>query len=134
MKCKICPVCDTKHNVGEMICKSCLTPIESLEEIDCSKVDKNHLTLIYENRNIEIKDGDSVGREAKVSGILNDFPTVSRQHVKFESENGKWFIVDLGATNGTYVNDVQIESNKKIEIKNGTRIGLSKRISFEVKI
>lgn len=134
MKCKICPVCDTKHNVDEMICKSCLTPIESIEEIDCSKVDKNHITLIYENSNIEIKDGDRVGREAKASDILNNFPTVSRQHAKFESENGKWFIVDLETTNGTYVNDVKIEHNKKVEIKNGTRIGLSKRISFEVKI
>ena len=134
MKCKICPVCNVKNNIDDMICKECLSSMDSVEAVDCSQVEKNHITLQYENTNIEVKDGESVGREALASDILNDFPTVSRQHARFESKNEKWFIVDLGTTNGTYVNDVQIEHNKRVEIKNGARIGLSKRMSFQVKL
>jgi len=134
MKCKICPACNTKNNVDEMICKTCLTSLGDVEEIDCSKTDKNYMSLIYENTKIMINDGDIVGREAKGSDILNNFPTVSRRHAKFEKKGGKWFVIDLETTNGTYVDDVMIEHNKRIEIKNGTRIGLSKRISFEVRI
>ena len=134
MKCKICPVCNVKNRIDDMICKECLSSMDSVEEVDCSQVEKNHITLQYENTSIEIKDGDNVGREAKASDILKDFPTASRQHAKFELISGKWFITDLESTNGTYLNDIRIESNKKIEIKNGNSIGFSKRIVFEVKI
>lgn len=34
---------------------------------------------------------------------------ISRQHLRFFSENRRWFVQDLGSTNGTYVNKLRVD-------------------------
>jgi pSer/pThr/pTyr-binding forkhead associated (FHA) protein len=44
------------------------------------------------------------------STIYLDDVTVSRRHAEFRVENGKFWVVDVGSLNGTYVNREPVES------------------------
>lgn len=52
---------------------------------------------------------------------IND-PYVSRKHAQILFENGKFYIEDLGSTNGTFLNDKLI--TEKMELKDGDIIKL----------
>ena len=63
------------------------------------------------------------GREDHVEfQILRD-SLVSREHFAIEKdETGDFVLVDLGASNGTFVNDKQLEPNSITKLKTGDRI------------
>lgn len=44
-----------------------------------------------------------VGRHASATFVLPD-QSVSRNHIRLLAEDGRWFVEDLGSTNGTMVN------------------------------
>lgn len=51
-----------------------------------------------------------VGRERSQGAIVLHDPNVSRRHAKLTYDGRAWHISDLGSTNGTMVNDVDIDS------------------------
>ncbi len=55
----------------------------------------------------------TIGRSDK-----NDIPLtaegVSRNHLEVIFENGEYFVKDLGATNGSFINEQKLEPNTKI--------------------
>ena len=51
-----------------------------------------------------------IGRERTQGGIVLHDPNVSRRHAKLTYDGRTWRIHDLGSTNGTLVNDVDIDS------------------------
>jgi pSer/pThr/pTyr-binding forkhead associated (FHA) protein len=51
----------------------------------------------------------TVGRHPE-SDIFLDDVTVSRHHCRFVLEKGSLTVEDSGSTNGTYVNDVRVDS------------------------
>lgn len=51
-----------------------------------------------------------IGRERTPSGIVLHDPNVSRKHAKLTFDGRIWRIHDLGSTNGTLVNDVDIDT------------------------
>lgn len=67
-------------------------------------------------------------------------PYISRFHAKIVYENGKFYIEDVGSTNGTYIYKQdkgvfeKIEPNIRTEIENGTliRLGLTTIVKFVV--
>ncbi len=69
--------------------------------------------------------GFTVGKQ-NTSGIINDYminnASVSRNHAMFEIKDGRYFVVDMTSSNGTFVNGNRISSNIEVEIKNGDRI------------
>lgn len=69
--------------------------------------------------------GFTVGNE-NTSGVSNDYiinnSSVSRNHAMFEIINGRYYIVDMTSLNGTFVNGSRINSNVRIEVKNGDRV------------
>jgi two-component system, cell cycle response regulator len=81
-----------------------------------------------------------VGRSAE-NQIPLDIEGISRKHCKFSSNDGKFFIEDLGSKNGTYVNNNKItipfELNKGDIIKIGTIVfkfipkGDAERLSYD---
>lgn len=52
----------------------------------------------------------AIGRERVPGGIVLHDPNVSRRHAEIVYDNGEWVIHDLGSTNGTLVNDIDVEA------------------------
>jgi diguanylate cyclase (GGDEF)-like protein len=65
-----------------------------------------------------------VGR-GSAAGLILDADSVSRKHARIERFGGGHKIVDLGSTNGTYVNGVKV---KEHILKDGDRIGIGKAL------
>jgi len=64
-----------------------------------------------------------VGRAPTVDIVIVD-PYVSRRHAKIYFEDGKWWIEDLGSTNGTLLNNDYIPKGEKRELHDGDVITL----------
>lgn len=47
---------------------------------------------------------------------------VGKVHAQIITREGKYYVKDLNSKNGTFINDIQIDSNTEHEIKNGDRI------------
>lgn len=63
----------------------------------------------------------TIGRDGRVSNVVILDESVSKRHAELEQRKGQWWIVDLGSTNGVYVNDVQarehvLHDNDRIRI------------------
>lgn len=71
-----------------------------------------------------------IGRDKKICEMTVDHPSCSKQHaalqyrlVPYEREDGTKgkhvlpYIIDLGSSNGTFVNDQQIEKSKYVELR-----------------
>ena len=135
MKCKICPVCNTKSAPEEVICISCLTPLDSVDIQECDeKQKKTNLKLRYENHTLLLNTNDTVGREAIGSDFLADKLTVSRKHAKFVQKESQWYVIDLGSTNKTYLNGEAIVANKEVLLHNNDELGLSRKVTFKVSL
>ena len=50
-----------------------------------------------------------IGRERSQAGIVLRDPNVSRRHAELRFDGREWHIVDLRSTNGTLVNDVDVD-------------------------
>ena len=65
---------------------------------------------------IELQDGDNdIGRDPALYLVIDD-PSVSRQHARLTVEAGRFTVVDMRSSNGTFVNNRRIESQ---DIKSG---------------
>jgi pSer/pThr/pTyr-binding forkhead associated (FHA) protein len=55
----------------------------------------------------------TIGRE-QGNDIVVDEDTVSGRHARLVARNGGWWIEDLGSTNGTTVNDAQVDGTRAL--------------------
>jgi pSer/pThr/pTyr-binding forkhead associated (FHA) protein len=62
-----------------------------------------------------------IGREEGVDVVLQD-PESSRRHARISWQTGQFFVEDLGSTNGTFVNGVQITTPQMLH--SGDTIGI----------
>lgn len=62
-----------------------------------------------------------IGRERSQAGVVLRDPNVSRRHAELSFDGRDWHITDLGSTNGTLVNDVDI---RECVLRNGDLITL----------
>jgi pSer/pThr/pTyr-binding forkhead associated (FHA) protein len=49
-------------------------------------------------------------------------PSVSRPHARLEHRGNDWILIDLGSSNGTFVNDMQVTSDIEYVLKDGDAI------------
>jgi len=63
----------------------------------------------------------TIGRDPACDIRLND-PTVSRYHAWLTQEGGHWYVSDTGSANGTLVNNKILETNERVELKDGDEI------------
>jgi ABC transport system ATP-binding/permease protein len=61
------------------------------------------------------KDRISIGREAGNDIVINH-PTVSSMHAEIVKQDGKVLVVDLGSTNGTFVNGMKVKRHQLQEL------------------
>jgi pSer/pThr/pTyr-binding forkhead associated (FHA) protein len=67
--------------------------------------------------------GITIGRGQQCSVSLHD-QEMSAMHAEFRIENGQPVVIDLGSTNGTYVNGEQVAPNILTPLKDGDQIRL----------
>lgn len=63
-----------------------------------------------------------IGRGAD-NYIVLDGDSVSRRHAHMERRSGKWFVVDDGSTNGTYLNEEQIAREAVLNNSDRLKVG-----------
>ncbi len=61
---------------------------------------------------LQIADGNVYlfGRDPKVCAVVLSDNQASRRHFQIESKTGAWTLTDLNSTNGTFLNDEQVQS------------------------
>ncbi|MDE6209395.1 MAG: FHA domain-containing protein [Lachnospiraceae bacterium] len=94
------------------------TTILSSEILGVTKV--IYPTIIRKNTNEEIyinKNCFTVGKSSTSDYCINDNNAISRKHASIITTNdNRYFIIDENSTNGTYIDDIKIESKIEIEI------------------
>lgn len=63
-----------------------------------------------------------LGRASEANLVLDDDYSSGR-HARLFPQGSRWFLEDLGSTNGTYVNDVQLSRAQPVEPGQRIRIG-----------
>ena len=67
------------------------------------------LSIIYQGDKVGVsKDRFVIGRGKQSSDLTLKDPNVSRQHAMIEYQNGVFFMVDMGSTNGVEYNGQRI--------------------------
>lgn len=65
-----------------------------------------------------------IGKDPSADAIIDFNPAISRRHCKITYRDERYFIEDLGSSNGTYVNRKRIDETI-IPLKNGDRLILA---------
>ncbi len=78
-----------------------------------------------DGRVIKIRDGDVVGRTAVGREVLEIHEQISRRQAQFVMSEGMWYVIDLGSSNGTFVEGERITSGQKVRIRDGQRLNLT---------
>jgi serine phosphatase RsbU (regulator of sigma subunit) len=71
---------------------------------------------------IEVKDGAVIGR-SRSADLQFEEKTLSRQHARFVMADGQWKIVDLGSSNGTFVNGIAVRTGRLLRDGDEIRLG-----------
>lgn len=67
----------------------------------------------------------TIGKHKQLSDYCLDAPTVSRLHLRIDKKEEVCILTDLNSTNGTAVNEYQLQANETVSIKNGDVIYLA---------
>jgi hypothetical protein len=74
------------------------------------------LTVTYGHHTREVEGpGFIIGRGKQASGLTIKDPNISRSHATIEMQDGVYYLVDLGSTNGTLVNGAPIQRKPIME-------------------
>ncbi|MCH5239972.1 MAG: FHA domain-containing protein [Muribaculaceae bacterium] len=89
------------------------------------KARKGHIQLRPQDEAI-------IGRsDSPYEHLLSNCNLISRKHAKFEKRGRDWYIVDLGSTNGTLINDVELQPGTPMKFQEGDVVDLGTYI-FDV--
>jgi pSer/pThr/pTyr-binding forkhead associated (FHA) protein len=69
---------------------------------------------------------------ADTNHIILKLPSISKKHVTISIIEGKWFVTDLGSTNGTYIGDQKIAKNKRIGFLPDEAVRMGDAIYFTI--
>ena len=85
------------------------------------------LTLRHTSgREIVIQNGDILGRKnGPHAGTLGSFAYISGTHAQLKQQDGKWYISDLGSSNGSKINGKDIEPKKEVLLESNDKLQLA---------
>ncbi|CAF1197828.1 unnamed protein product [Adineta ricciae] len=96
---------------------------ESLTENSSTTVPNASLKVLsgIDPRTFDINKETTIGR-GNPSDLIISAPSLSKQHAKITISNGQYFITDLGSSNKTFHNKVQLQSNVCYALHNGDEL------------
>lgn len=118
---------EVKHPAWVAIKKTPKSPLISFTNFgDCTDIQYDSLpsnakqlkNLSRPNEKYIVTGIQIVGRDAQCEIRLKD-KKVSRKHLMIRFENDNYVVYDLGSSNGTFVNGVQITDGKGVMLSNG---------------
>lgn len=138
-----CPSCGA--DVGEDVnfCPICGTDMTAdgdgasdADSGDAPGAEPNSLVLVARGQEIVVKAGDAVGRELRriiteSGGDQEDAVRIHREHIRFEREDGQFFLVNLGQ-NPTRLNNIDMEQGDRKPVEPGDEIELSGVVTLSV--
>lgn len=113
MECKRCGAKVADENMKN--CPACRMPLRE-EDLD-TLVDKAYLCDVPgREKFIELNWGQAyvMGRQDTADIVLPN-STVSRAHARIEWDGGQFFVTDLNAANGTFINKVRVQKGPLID-------------------
>lgn len=63
-----------------------------------------------------------IGKMKDAVDVVIDSPQISRIHARIFKKNEEYYVMDLNSTNGTFINDEEIEINSEVRLNNGDQI------------
>lgn len=123
-------ICDFQEESEEA---SCDHPYRPMEEIygQTTLLGKDtagrYPVLVSSNpgvrENVEVrKERFVIGKLKGQTDLTLNLPVVSRMHAEIEHRDGKYFLVDLNSTNGTYLNGERLEANEYRQLHSGDEV------------
>jgi FOG: FHA domain len=121
-----CPACGAAVEADTSVCPECgariegatasFAPVGTPEEAASLGMEGSDVPMLVVHKGAEtgerfyLEDGEyAVGRDPASDIFLNDI-TVSRRHAVLTAVGGSVTVADAGSLNGTYVNDVIVDS------------------------
>ena len=89
---------------------------------------KSEYTLIHllSRSVLKMRFGEIIGREnQQQQEWFKKYISISRKHCRIIIKNNKYFLIDLGSTNGTFYEGEMCMSGQEIEIESGHRIRIA---------
>jgi phosphoserine phosphatase RsbU/P len=74
-------------------------------------------------RELEIPEGESILGRQRDAGVLLEGNEISRRHSRLLREGDRFFLEDLGSSNGTFVNGTRIRERTELRSQDEIRIG-----------
>ena len=118
---KWCPECGRPKRGTE--CPVCGSPLGPKTPKVMADSDRPSC-LVGNGWRLTLQEG-AFGRRGGIWPELAANPYVSGNHGRISKTEGGWAITDSGSTNGTYVNDTQIEPGVAVELKTGDRVRIA---------
>ena len=100
----------------------------SVLEAETINEDELHLVSCIGNWKLVVnKEEFTIGKSPdKVDGVIPGNSAISRVHCKIaHSWNGKYYIVDMNSSNGTYLNGLRVPSDQYLELNEGDIIRIA---------
>lgn len=88
---------------------------------------------------LEISASLLFGREAELppeikASLETKYDNVSRRHAQLHVEQGVLWVVDLGSSNGTFVNDVRLTSHVPVQLPHDAKLRFAADLTVTVRI
>lgn len=68
----------------------------------------------------------TIGKVENTVDVVIKDSSISRMHARILYDNGLYYLQDLGSTNGTFVNSMQLDAEEKIMIESGDELRFGK--------
>jgi adenylate cyclase len=81
-------------------------------------------------RSFSLDEFNLIGRSEQANVRLED-PGVSRQHATIRRDSGRYWLVDLGSSNGTFVNDMVVTHAQLLHNGDRLQVGTAQLVFFD---